>query len=126
MIFLWYHHCFNPFVLNALFLYPLKTENHKVFWCFQGAEKRCIGDKWVKWISQLYFDRFHCVKSVHIWSFSGPHIPAFGLNTEIYRVNLRILSECGEIRTRKIPNMDTFKQCLIGYFLKNHLIFLWI
>ena len=38
---------FNPFVPNALFLYPLKTsENHKVFWCFQGVEKGCIGNKW--------------------------------------------------------------------------------
>ena len=24
----------------------------------------------------------HCVKSVHIWSYHGPHFPAFGLNTE--------------------------------------------
>ena len=38
----------NPFVSNALFLYLLKTsENRKVFWCFQGAEKGCIGNKWV-------------------------------------------------------------------------------
>ena len=30
------------------FLYPLKiSENRKVFWCFQGAEKGCIGKKWV-------------------------------------------------------------------------------
>ena len=41
----------NPFVPNALFLYPLKTsenlkisENRKVFWCFQGLEKRWIWD----------------------------------------------------------------------------------
>ena len=24
----------------------------------------------------------HCVKSVHVWSYSGPYFPAFGLNTE--------------------------------------------
>ena len=24
----------------------------------------------------------HCVKSIHIWSFSGPYFPAFGLNTD--------------------------------------------
>ena len=29
---------------------------------------------------------FHCVKSVHIRSYSGPHFPAFGLNTERYAV----------------------------------------
>ena len=39
----------NPFVPNAPFLYPLKTsENSKVFRCFEGVEKRCIGNKWVK------------------------------------------------------------------------------
>ena len=26
----------------------------------------------------------HCVKSVSIQSYSGPHFPAFGLNAEIY------------------------------------------
>ena len=39
---------FSPFVPNTLFLYPLNTsENLRVFWCFQGVEKRCIGNKWV-------------------------------------------------------------------------------
>ena len=38
----------NPFVPNATFFYPLKTsENLTVFWCFQGVEKGCIGNKWV-------------------------------------------------------------------------------
>ena len=39
---------FNLFVSNAPFLYPLKTENLTVFWCFQGIEKGCIEKKWVK------------------------------------------------------------------------------
>ena len=40
---------FNPFVPNASFLYPLKTsENHKIFWCFQGVNKKCIGNEQVK------------------------------------------------------------------------------
>ena len=39
----------NPFVPNAPFLYHLKTlEKRKVFWCFLGVEKGCIGNKWVK------------------------------------------------------------------------------
>ena len=50
----------------------------------------------------------HCVKSVRIRSYSGPHFPAFGLNTERYSVSLRIQSECGKIRTRITPNRDTF------------------
>ena len=39
---------FNPFVANASFLYPLqKSDNWKVFWCLQGVQKGCIGNKWV-------------------------------------------------------------------------------
>ena len=33
--------------------------------------------------------------------FSGPYFPAFGLNTERYKVSPRIHSECWKIRTRK-------------------------
>ena len=39
----------NPFVPNAPFLYPLKT-SLKVFWRFQGVEKVCIGNLWIKTI----------------------------------------------------------------------------
>ena len=42
-----------------------------------------------------------CVKSVRIWSYSGPHFPAFV-------VSLRIQSKCGKMRTRITPNTDTF------------------
>ena len=38
---------FNTLVPNAPFLYPLKTENRTVFWCFQEVEKACIGNEWV-------------------------------------------------------------------------------
>ena len=37
---------------------------------------------------------------------SGPHYPVFGLNTEIYEVNIRIQSEYNKIRTR---NNSVFK-----------------
>ena len=39
----------------------------------------------------------HCGKSVHNRSFSGPHFPAFELNTERYEVSLRIQNavKCG-------------------------------
>ena len=43
----------------------------------------------------------HCVKGVHIWSFSG-------LNMERYFVSLHIQSECEKMRTRITPNTDTF------------------
>ena len=54
------------------------------------------------------FTAFHCVKSVRIWSYSGPHFPAFGLNMVRYIVSLRIQSECGNMRTRMTPNTDIF------------------
>ena len=45
---------FNPFVPNAPFLYPLKTsEKLSVFLCFQGVEKECIGNNWLK-INSIY------------------------------------------------------------------------
>ena len=50
----------------------------------------------------------HCVKSVRIWSFSGPHSSAFVQNTERYLVSLRIQSKYRKIRTRKTPNTDMF------------------
>ena len=63
----------------------------------------------------LCFDNMkhlHYVKSVHIWGYSDPYFPAFGLNTQRYGVSLRIQSECGKIRTIIIPNTDTsFTRC---------------
>ena len=38
------------------------------------------------------------------WSY----FPAFGLNTEIYGVSLRIQSKCGKMRTRITPNTETY------------------
>ena len=51
-------------------------------------------------IMQL-FGQWNCVVSVQIGIFSGSYFPAFGLNTEIYSINHRILSKFGKIRTRK-------------------------
>ena len=36
------------------------------------------------------------VKSIRIWSFSDSHIPAFGLNTKIYSVNLLFSPNAGK------------------------------
>ena len=43
-----------------------------------------------------------------MWVFSGPYFPAFGLNPEIYGVNLRIQSKYRKICTRKTPYLNTF------------------
>ena len=40
--------------------------------------------------------------------FCGPHFSVFGLNTDIYEVNLRIHSEYKKIRARQTPHLDTF------------------
>ena len=53
----------------------------------------------VSFNSNVFYLVHHCVKSVRIRSYSGPHFPAFGLNTERY---------CGKMRTRITPNTDTF------------------
>ena len=60
---------------------------------------------WVKSVSRVTFKSYriksfesfpakvqeqHFVKRVRSWSFSGTYFPAFGLNTEIYIVNLCI------------------------------------
>ena len=66
---------------------------------------------------------FHCVKSVGIWSYSGPYFPAFGLNMGRYGVFLRFQSEFGKMRTSLTPNMDTFQAVfepdknILNYFL---------
>ena len=49
----------------------------------------------------------HCVKSVHILNFSSLCFPGFGLNTEIYSVNIRIQYKCYKVWTRKMLNTDT-------------------
>ena len=59
--------------------------------------------------------RFYFVNSVRIHCFSGPYFPAFGLNTEIYRVSLRIQSKCGKIRPIKTPTTDTFHAWFINH-----------
>ena len=66
--------------------------------------------------NQSLFNILHFVKSVRIRSFSGPHFLAFGLTTERYSVSLRIHSECGKMRTRIIPNTDTFYSMDANYF----------
>ena len=50
----------------------------------------------------------HCVKSVRIRSYSGPHFPVFGKNTERYSVSLCIQFECRKMRCRITPNTDNF------------------
>ena len=50
----------------------------------------------------------HCVKSVRIHSYSGWHFLTFRLNTERYRVSLRIQFKWGKMRARITPTTGTF------------------
>ena len=73
-------------------------------------------EPWYMSFTQLkHQNSVHYLKSVRIQSFSGPYVPAFGLNTKIYRVNLCIQSKCGKIPIRKTPNTNTFYA--VGVFL---------
>ena len=64
-------------------------------------------------ISNFTISNVHGVKSVCIRSYSSPYFPAFGQNTERYRVSLHIQSECGKIRTKITPNTDTFHAVVV-------------
>ena len=79
--------------LWQLFVERSKIQNHQTCWNF-------------------------LVKSVRIWSFSGPYFPAFWLN----KVNLHMKSECQKIRTKKKSNMDTFYIMINRVFLQNYFI----
>ena len=60
-----------------------------------------------KYSTETHRGFLHCAKSLSSRSFSGPHFPVFGLNTEICFVNLHIQSECEKVGTRKTRNADT-------------------
>ena len=51
--------------------------------------------------------------------FSGQYFPVFGLNAEIYGVNLRIQSEYRKIRTRKNAVCGRFLRSNCGNNIKN-------
>ena len=49
---------------------------------------------------------------------SDPYFPVFRLNTQIYKVNLRIHSEYRKIRTRNNPVSERFSHSARGYMQK--------
>ena len=55
---------------------------------------------------------FNCMKSVRIRSFSGPCLPAFGLNTEIYSVSLHIQSKCRKYGPEQLRVLTLFTRGL--------------
>ena len=85
----------NPIVSNTPFLYLLKTsENPTVFWCFQGAEKGCIENKWVKLIFLSEDKNYikHLTRNPEFEKpLSGfwPISPNFGMNDPHYHLKKR-------------------------------------
>ena len=61
-------------------------------------------------------NRLHWVKCIQIRSFSCPCFSAFALDTEGYKVSLRIQSECGKIRTRKNSVFGYISHSVIYWF----------
>ena len=103
--------CYDEYVLSTVIFAIM---NFGLWWSWQFHQRwtalretrtnRKIKGRHLYWNSKAK----HCEKSVHILSFSGSHFLAFGLNTEIYRINIRIQFKYGKIKTRKTPNADTF------------------
>ena len=78
------------------FVHDLRTEVHK----------KCPNFSTLR-MSTL--DLIHSVWKVSKYGVnSGPYFPVFRLNTEIYRVNLRIQSETGKYGPEMTPYLDTF------------------
>ena len=66
--------------------------------------------------SIIDFEYVHCYSSYSLRKkclYSEFFFPAFGLNTERYKISLCIHSEWGKIWTKKSPNTDTFHAVVI-------------
>ena len=74
----------------------------RVHWFLIGSTHRKQIPRYFK-VSNVYwrFDTYTAWKVSKCRDFSGPYFPVFGLNTEIYFVNIRIQSEYRKIRTRR-------------------------
>ena len=66
---------------------------------------------------QTYLNPEHLEQQDLVKTFFCPYFPVFGLNTDIYSVNLRIQSKCGKIRTRK--------SSVFGHFSRSQITDLW-
>ena len=95
------------FLKNLLFgeVLPMALKMYELLWALRMFWSTIKGTS-VKISTDLL-----SVKNVRNRSYSGPHFPAFGLNTERYGLSLLIQSECGKMRTRITQNTDTFHEC---------------
>ena len=100
----------QPFNINVTLMF-LKIccngSNHSVhltyslsIFSFIGIISRILQQNIPKSSYFLPCDTYTALKLSKYGVISGPYFPVFGLNTEIYSVNLRIQSEYRKIRTR--------------------------
>ena len=86
--------------------------NTTLFFLFQKFRNMALYvfkcTKMLFWMKSPNYQTIHCVKSVNVRSYTGSYFPGCGLNTERYRVYLRMQSESGKIQTRKMLNTDIF------------------
>ena len=97
-------------LFNSLKLYAETIKNidpnSTQTWNLSNISLSCLATWEANFIPNLL--HCHCVRSVRIQSYSGPHFPAFGLNAERCGVSLCIQSEFRKTRTRITQNTDTF------------------
>ena len=114
---------FEKIFINKLYLFTrIISQAFRKYIVLSGSCK-CIksylANRWFEHITLLklffYYLRVHCVKSVGIWSSSGPHFPAFSrIRTEYGKIrsisphSVRMWENAGKMRIKITLNMDTF------------------
>ena len=84
-----------------------KTSKYKIIF-FKGLFQELFWYFEERFFSYSILTSSHCVKVSLFVLISGPHFPAFGIDTKRYGVSPRNQCECGKMRTRITPNTDTF------------------
>ena len=98
------------FIEKSRYFYLYCVRLHVLWFCYFGGTPKTLIQSHLKATNIKYLTNISlkmdpcCTKSVHILRFSGPHFPAFGLNTEIYSKNLRIYFQFRNMRIRKTTN----------------------
>ena len=82
---------------------PWKHQNRKIFWSFQGVEKECTGNRWVKLLSAQNslnsgaFSIIYCqctCRWLKRWKQLLSHYSELNLKTREYFKRLQITTEC--------------------------------
>ena len=97
------NNCCHIMDLFGLFSF-FKNNGISLYKGFDLLYQICLTSRKFKQTKRVY----HCVKNVCIRSYTGPHFPAFVLNTQRYSVSLHNQSKCPKMQTRITPNTNTF------------------